>query len=302
MNILISGGTGFIGQRLCRALGAKGHRLTVLSRKPARVAALCGEHCTGVRSLEGLERDARFDAIINLSGESIAGGRWTPRRKEILRESRIGITRQILELIRRSPSKPSVLISGSAVGFYGNQGDTELVEESSAFDDFGHRLCAEWESEALKAEGSGVRVLIIRVGPVIGAGGGFLKSMLPPFRIGLGGPIGDGSQWLSWIHLNDLIEIILWLLADPELKGAFNATSPEPVTNRDFTATLARVLGRPAFIPVPALLLRLLLGEMSIVLIGGQKVLPARLLAAGFQYRFRHLEDALRDALARQNR
>ncbi|MCI0732742.1 MAG: TIGR01777 family oxidoreductase [Methylococcaceae bacterium] len=301
MNILITGGTGFIGRQCCRALGREGHRLTVLSRRPARVGAICGDHCTGIGSLENLENDSRFDAVINISGESIAGGRWTEARKKILRDSRIGVTAAVLEWIRQSPSKPSVLISGSAVGYYGNQGDAELTENNGAFDDFGHLLCSEWESEARKAEELGVRVCIIRTGLVVGPRGGFLKPMLLPFKMGLGGPIANGQQWMSWIHLTDLIGIIKRLLEDPELRGVFNATSPRPVTNREFTATLAKVLRRPAFIPVPGILLKLLLGEMSILLTGGQKVLPARLLAAGFQYQFANLDDALLEALRRHN-
>ncbi|MGH8550826.1 MAG: TIGR01777 family oxidoreductase [Methylococcales bacterium] len=301
MDIIITGGTGFIGRRLCRALVQEGHRLTVFSRKPEQVSTICGDQCAGIRSLKDLGNEQHFDAIINLSGESIAAERWTGRRKQILRDSRIGVSAEILEWIRRSPSNPPVLISGSAVGYYGNRGDTELVETSGALDDFGHRLCSDWESEARKAENYGVRVCIIRIGLVVGPKGGFLKPMLLPFKMGLGGPIAKGQQWMSWIHLKDLIEIIKRLINDPELSGVFNATSPRPVTNRDFTATLAKVLCRPAFIPVPGVLLKLLLGEMSTLLTGGQKVLPARLLEAGFHYQFTDLKDALRETLVHPN-
>lgn len=296
MTILITGGTGFIGRRLCRTLSQEGHRLTVLSRRPEQVATICGASCTGIRSLEELENE-HFDAIINLSGESIAAKPWTKRRKAVLGESRIGVTGRILSLIHRSSSKPSVLISASAVGYYGNQGDTEVVETSRALDDFGHRLCSEWENEAKKAENLGLRTCVIRIGPVIGARGGFLQTMLLPFRLGLGGPIATGRQWMSWIHLYDLVEIIKTLLVNPDYHGVFNATAPHPVTNHEFTTSLAGVLHRPAFIRIPDRLLTLLLGEMSTLLAGGQKALPARLVDAGFQFRFTRLEDALRDAL-----
>ena len=293
MDILITGGTGFIGRHLCRALVEDQHHITVLSRKPEQVIQICGEHCSGVQSLDSLESDQHFQAIINLSGEAIAAGRWTDRRKNELRTSRIGITEQILSFIQRSTPKPSVLISGSAVGYYGDQGDTELDETSGTHDEFSHQLCSEWETEARRAEEFGVRVCILRIGLVIGDQGGFLKPMILPFRFGLGGPIANGKQWMSWIHRSDLIQIIKRLLSDTALSGAFNATTPHPVTNLEFSVTLAKILRRPAFIPVPGGVLKLLLGEMSGLLTGGQKVLPARLLEAKFRYQYDLLDEAL---------
>ncbi|MGH8476213.1 MAG: TIGR01777 family oxidoreductase [Methylococcales bacterium] len=297
MNILITGGSGFIGRHMCRALSREGHGLTVLSRRPEQVGAICGASCAGIGSLERIDEHEHFDAIINLCGESIAARRWTNGRKAILKASRIDVTAGILSLIRRCASRPAVLINASAVGFYGNQGDRELVETSTAVDDFGHELCSEWENEALKAQSIGLRTSVMRIGLVIGRQGGFLKPMLLPFRLGLGGRIATGRQWMSWVHLDDLIEIIRFLLENQNLHGIFNATAPRPVTNREFTSTLARLLRRPAFMTIPGFVLSLLLGEMSGLLTGGQKVLPARLLDAGFPFRFTRLEDALRDEL-----
>lgn len=299
MDILITGGTGFIGKSLCARLQKSGHRLTVLSRKPDQVSRLCGAGCRGIGSLKELDDSSHFDAIINLSGESIAGRRWSERRKAVLRESRIKVTRGILEWIERSQSKAKVLISGSAIGYYGDQGDCELLESSPPSDDFGHRLCAEWEAAAQKAEELGLRVCLIRIGLVIGAGGGFLQPMLIPFKFGFGGPIADGRQWMSWIQREDLIGIIQRLLDDATIRGPVNATAPNPVINRDFTQTLARILRRPALLPLPRFVLALLLGEMSTLLTGGQRVLPGRLLDAGFEFRYPELEGALREALDR---
>ncbi|MGR9099719.1 MAG: TIGR01777 family oxidoreductase [Gammaproteobacteria bacterium] len=297
MKILITGGTGFIGRALCKTLVRNGHDLTVLSRRPEKVAELCGESVKSIGSLDSLTSGDRFDAIINLAGEGIADARWTARRKQILRDSRIGITSRLVSYIETAEQKPGVLISGSAVGYYGDSGDAERFESSGFRDDFGHRLCAEWEETARKAETFGVRVCIVRTGLVIGENGGFLKRMLPVFKSGLGGRIGDGRQWMSWIHRRDYIRIIELLLATPELHGIFNATAPNPVTNAEFSATLARVLHRPAIFPVPAFVLRTLLGEMSELLLGGQKVLPERLQKEKFEFEFADVEQALIDVL-----
>lgn len=297
MNILITGGTGFIGRHLCRALSRDGQSITVLSRRPAQVSEICGDSCVGIASLESIGESDHFDAIINLSGESIAAKHWTQRRKAVLRESRIGVTAELLAMVQRGSTKPSVFISGSAVGYYGNQGDRILVENSLPNDDFGHRLCADWENEALKAASFGLRTCVIRTGLVIGRNGGFLQTMLLPFRFGLGGPIATGRQWMSWIHLNDLIDMIRFLLDHPTLHGIFNATAPEPVSNREFCKTLAAVLRRPAFLTLPEFVLNILLGERSSLLTEGQRVLPVRIQDAGFEFQFTRLEDALRDVL-----
>lgn len=297
MNILLTGGTGFIGATLCHALSNDGHALTVLSRNPAKVPRLCGEAVKGIARLDEIGAETHFDAIINLAGEGIADARWSDSRKKQLLDSRIGVTAQLIRYIERADRKPEVLISGSAVGYYGDGGDQPLDENAPAHGGFGHRLCAEWEQTAQQAENFGVRVCIIRTGLVIGPGGGFLKRMLPPFKLGLGGRLGSGKQWMSWIHRDDYIAIVKLFLASPGLQGVFNGTAPNPVTNAEFTCCLAKVLRRPALLPVPAVVLKSLLGEMAGLLLGGQRVLPVRLQQAGFAFKFTTLEAALRDAL-----
>lgn len=299
MRILVTGGTGFIGRALCRELSTAGHRLLVLSRRPQRVPLLCGHGAAAVDKLDHLAPEESFDAVVNLAGEPIVGRRWTAARKRALWDSRIGLTEQLVDCIARSKTKPSVLLSGSAVGYYGDQGDRLLDESSPAMaDDFGHRLCAAWEAAADKARGLDVRVCILRTGLVLGPGGGLLQRMLPPFRLGLGGTLGSGTQWMSWIHLHDHVRAMITLMESPELSGTFNLTAPNPVTNREFTACLAGKLHRSALLPLPSRLLKLLFGEMADLLLGGQRVVPRRLTEAGFRFRYDSLESALDDALA----
>ena len=297
MKILITGGTGFIGTKLCEYLQGRGHHLTVLSRRPEKVPEICGEKVKAITSIDDLPPDDHYEAIINLAGEGIADARWSRTRKQILLDSRIKTTEKLLNFIERSKIKPDVMVSGSAVGFYGNQGDVVLDENSDAVDDFSHQLCEAWEQTAAGATELGVRVCIIRTGLVIDEGGGFLKRMLPAFKIGLGGRLGDGKQWMSWVHRDDLIRIIALLLINPKLQGAFNATAPNPVTNEQFTVCLAKLLKRPAPLPVPAKVLKILLGEMAELLLGGQQVLPKRLQENNFFFQYELLEDALKNAL-----
>ncbi len=297
MNILLTGGTGFIGKALCKSLLEKNHQLTVLSRRPEKVHSLCGDAVEAIDNLDKLDAEASFDAIINLAGEGIADARWTTKRKQILKDSRIKTTEQLVSFIDRANNKPDVLVSGSAVGFYGDKGNVALDENSLPYDDFSHRLCAEWEEAANNAEAYGVRVCILRTGLVIGNDGGFLKRMLPPFKFGLGGRLGDGSQWMSWIHRDDLIKMMELLIDSPTLLGVFNGTAPNPVTNDEFTRCLAKTLNRPAFLPAPAFALKILLGELAELLLGGQRAFPKRIQDAGFQFTFENLEDALRDVL-----
>jgi len=293
MKILITGGTGFIGKKLCHFLLGKDHQLTVLSRKPEKVSTLCGESVESIKNLDQLTASDTFDAIINLAGEGIADARWTDIRKQQLLDSRINITKQLISYIKKATNKPRVLISGSAIGYYGDKGSTILTEESLPHEEFSHHLCALWEATAFEAETLGVRTCVIRTALVIGDDGGFLKRMLLPFKLGLGGPMGDGKQWMSWIHRTDLIAIIDTLLESPTLEGIFNASSPGSVTNREFSKTLGEVLNRPAIIPVPAFVLKILLGEMSMLLLGGQRVIPDRLEKAGFEFKFKALSHAL---------
>jgi uncharacterized protein (TIGR01777 family) len=261
------------------------------------VRDLCGEPVTPVSGLGELSTEAAYDAVINLAGESIAAKRWTEGRRKLLWDSRVALTAELVDFIAKSELKPGVLVSGSAVGFYGNRGDTPLDEESAFSDDFGHRLCAAWEEAARRAAEHGVRVCVLRTGLVIGRNGGFLQRMLPLFKLGLGGHVGDGRQFMSWVHLEDHVTMTEYLLGHTHLEGVFNATAPNPVTNREFTRCLARTLNRPAFLPVPARVLQLALGEMAELLLGGQRVLPARFQKEPFSFRYEHLEEALRDAL-----
>jgi len=297
MNILVTGGTGFIGKTLCKLLLSQGHKITVLSRNPDKATLLFGHQVQITSSLRSFAPTTSIHAIINLAGAPIADTRWTLKRKIRLLSSRINTTRQILDLIDRLETKPEVLVSASAVGYYGDHGDTMLDEESGYKDDFAHQLCAEWECTARQAEEYSVRVCLLRIGLVIGPDGGFLKKMILPFKLGLGGRLGNGKQWMSWVHRDDLINMLLMLLERPALSGTFNGTAPNPVTNREFTQTLAKCLHRPAFLPVPAPLLKLALGEMSILLLGGQRVIPKRFQAERFDFRFETLDHALDDVL-----
>lgn len=297
MKILITGGTGFIGHQLCRNLLNHGHTLTVFSRHPDTVSALCGGQAMGIDSLNNLSSDQHFEVLINLSGEPIADARWTAKRKQTLLDSRIKVTEQLINFIARAKRKPRALISGSAIGFYGDQGSNLLDEESSPKDDFGHQLCAAWERKAMQAADLGVRVCILRIGLVVGKNGGFLKRMMLPFKLGLGGRIGDGKQWMSWIHRNDLTAMIEHLINSPHLYGVFNGTSPKPVTNEEFTQCLATVIKRPAIIPVPGFVLKSLLGELSTLLLGGQRIQPKRFQTEKFKFECENLEQALNDAV-----
>lgn len=296
MNILITGGTGLVGRPLCRQLLAAGHRLTVLSRRPERVPQLCGDAVTGVARLGQIPADTVYDAVINLAGEPIAERRWTARRKQQLRQSRIDLTGELVEFLSRCGRPPATLISASAIGFYGDQGDHPLDEEDDAVNDFAHRLCRDWERQAQRAEAFGVRVCIVRIGLVVAADGGFLGRMALPFRLGLGGPLGSGEQWMSWVHRQDLLGMLEFLLHHEVLSGVFNATAPHPVTNREFSLQLAEQLRRPAMLRVPGFVLQAGLGEMSSLLLGGQRVLPRRLQLAGYNFRYQYLQEALAEA------
>lgn len=301
-NILITGGTGFIGRALCHQLLQRGEQLTVLSRQPAEtVKALCGQ-VEPVSSLKDLNGHSGFAAVINLAGEGIADRRWSPARKQQLRDSRIRLTRQLGECIRSWEQPPRVLVSGSAVGYYGDQGTATITEQTRPHDEFTHQLCRDWEQEALAIATANTRVCLSRTGLVIGRNGGFLARMLPAFRLGLGGRLGSGEQYMPWVHLQDVISALLWMLDHESASGPYNVVSPAPVTNREFSRALGQVLHRPAFCAVPAWLLSAGLGEMSRLLLTGQKALPARLTEEGFHFRFNDLQSALEDVLDRNGR
>ncbi|KGK41273.1 NAD-dependent dehydratase [Nitrincola sp. A-D6] len=287
MRVLITGGTGFIGQALAKALKERGDEVLILSRRAADNPQI-------VTTLAQIQQPV--DAVVNLAGAGIVDKRWTPERKQLLRDSRIKTTAELLQWIEQQPQRPSVLVSGSAIGYYGSQSSQALDEQAKPVNGFTHQLCADWEAEALKATDLGLRVCLIRTGVVLGSGGA-LNKMLPPFRLGLGGPVASGQQWMSWIHLDDEVRAIIWLLDNPALQGAFNLTAPEPVTNAEFSATLGKELHRPAFFTLPGFVLKLLLGEASELLVQGQRVVPAQLQASGFEFRYPVLQQALKQIL-----
>jgi hypothetical protein len=294
--VLITGGTGFIGNMLCREMLKRGYELAVLSRQSAdKVRSLCGQ-VEVIADLENLRSHPGFDAVINLAGEGIADKRWTDQRKQALRDSRIGLTNTLTEIISSWAQPPEALISGSAVGFYGDQGSTLVTEDTVPHDEFTHRLCRDWEDAALKLRSHHVRVCLSRTGVVAGPGGGFLQRMIPPFRLGLGGRLGDGHQYMPWVHRDDVVAALIWMLETPEASGAYNVVSPNPATNREFTRCLADALRRPAIFPVPAPVLKIALGEMSRLLLTGQQAVPARLTDSGFGFSYPTLEKALADA------
>jgi uncharacterized protein len=295
MRYLITGGSGFIGTALCAELQRAGHQVLVLTRSAAAAAARLPAGVQAVDDLGGLEG---VDAVVNLAGESIVGGRWTASRKQVLLDSRIGTTRRLLNWLEALPRRPAVLVSGSAIGYYGPHGAEELDEDAAPGEDFAAELCRAWEAEALRAEALGLRVCRLRIGIVLGPGGGALASMLRPFRLGLGGPMGDGRQWMSWVHRADLIALIRWL-AESGRSGAWNGTAPQPVDNAEFSRALGRALRRPARMTTPAFALRAMFGEMADLLLTGQRVLPRRALAEGFEFRFPQLEAALAEVLSR---
>ena len=293
MRILLTGGTGLIGRALCQHWQRQGHDLFVWSRDPAQVPRLCSG-AQGIAQLQALDGSAPLDAVVNLAGAPIADRPWTAARRDLLWHSRVDLTRTLVDWMGRQAAPPRVLLSGSAVGWYGDRGEQWLAEDSAPGNaDFGSRLCVAWEQEAERARQWGVRVALLRTAPVLAPQGGMLARLLPPFRLGLGGRLGSGQQWMPWIHLDDLVGLFDHLLRSNDAQGAFNACAPEAVRNSDFTRALGQALHRPTLLPAPAWALRLALGEMSVLLLGGQHLQPQRTQASGFHWRYPHLEPAL---------
>jgi len=288
MRVLVTGATGFIGRRLIAHLGGTGHQALTVSRGSA------GDFDWSTAGLE--KAMAAVDAVVHLAGENIFGKRWSPKQKTVIRESRIETTQQLAELAAEKGI--ATFLSASAVGYYGPHGDEELDESAPPGSDFLATTCRDWEEATAAAREGGTRVVTLRIGVVLGAGGGALQKMLPPFRLGLGGPSGNGRQIVSWIHVDDVVELLLFLLSRTDLEGPFNATAPSPVTMRELSSALGRALHRPAFFPVPGFLLKWGLGEAAEVLLTGQKALPLRALEAGFEFRFPELDSALRSILS----
>ena len=297
MRILITGGTGLIGRRLCKALLAEGHELTVFSRNPASVPLKCGAGVHALGSLAEWHPALGFDAVINLAGEPIVDKRWSAQRKRVLWDSRVTLTEELVRCIAAVERKPSVLLSGSAVGYYGNCGDVMLNEAADAGTGFAAELCKAWEDAAWVAESVGVRVCLLRTAPVLSNDGGLLGRMLPPFKLGLGARLGDGKQWMSWVHIEDYAAMVLRLLRDEQAHGPYNMAAPNPVTNAEFTAALEAALHRPAFFVAPAALLKLAMGERASLLLEGQRALPGKMEAMQQRFAFPTLAEALRDVI-----
>jgi len=290
-HVLITGGTGLIGRKLVTALERK-YAMTVVTRDPSRAKRLLGEQVNCITA-EQLTSVDEFDAIINLAGEPIADKRWSDAQKERICNSRWKITQQLVDLINVSGNAPSVFISGSAIGVYGRQGDTVVTEEYTDFhDEFSRAVCQKWENIALEAK---TRVCILRTGVVLSDEGGALAKMMMPFRLGLGGPISSGKQFMAWIHIDDMVNGINHLLSNEEAQGVYNLTSPNPNTNNFFSLALARRLERPCIFRVPAFVIKALMGESSDLVLFGQKVIPKKLVDEGFAFTFPTLKDALAD-------
>jgi len=304
MRIFVTGATGFIGRALIPRLRRDGHTIIAWVRSEARARSLLGAEVELVRAGGPDVMTAalsRSDAVVNLAGEPVLGKRWTPARRRILEESRIGVTRDLVRAIAAASPRPRVLVSGSAVGWYGDRGDERLTEASAPGDDFLARLCRQWEDAALAAEASGVRVALLRTGVVLGRDGGALEQMLTPFRLGVGGPVGSGRQYFPWIHLHDLVGAIAAMIADDRYRGPVNGVAPQEATSRSFAAALGRALHRPAILPMPAFALRVIFGEAASVLLASQRAEPRVLIANGFTFAFPDLDRALADILGGAN-
>ena len=302
MRVVIPGGSGLIGRAVAPRLVAEGHSVVLLTRRPDRLGDL-GEGITGEawdgRTTLGwgplIDADC---AILNLAGENLAAGRWTGARKRRILESRVDATRAVAEAVQKARRKPAMLLQASAVGYYGPRREDAVDEEAAAGDDFLARVCIAWEQASEPVEAAGVRRVLLRTGVVLAGGGGALSKMALPFRWFFGGPLGSGRQAVPWIHIEDVVEAIAFLLASPEAEGPYNLTAPGGVSNRQLSSALGKALRRPALMPAPAFALRLALGEMADMLLTGQKAVPARLEAAGYQFRFPQIQGALEDLLS----
>lgn len=303
--VVVTGATGLIGKSLCSRLQERGYAVVVFSRNPNSARETlpgAAEYVAWHPSERGAWATAIDGAyaVINLAGSSIAGHRWTEEYKRELYDSRIMGTRGLVNAIARAETKPRVYLGPSGINYYGPRDDTKLDENAPPGNDFLARLCVDWEQEALKAQAFGVRAVVARTGIVLDKHEGALAQLLPPFKLFVGGPILPGTQWMSWIHLADQIGLYMMALEDTRVRGALNATAPEPQRNRDFTATLGKVLHRPAVIPIPGIALKVMFGELAdALLIHGQRVIPAKAMNLGYQFQYPTLEPALRQILAR---
>lgn len=297
MKILITGATGFLGRRVCEVLSQAGHTLIALSRDPQRAKQRAPALTEAFRWDALGEAIKGCDAVIHLAGETVAG-RWTDAKKKAIRDSRVVSTRNLVNALAQLSARPNVLISASAIGYYGDRGEENLTEDSSPGSDFLAQVCRDWESEAARAESLGVRVARLRIGLVLGSGGGALHAMLPLFKLGLGGPLGSGRQFWSWVHRDDVVGAIAFALEREDLHGPINVTAPQPVRQREFAQVLGRLLRRPAVLPAPAFALKIVLGEFASELLSSKRVLPQRLQQVGYRFRFAELEPAVKEILA----
>lgn len=299
MKVAIAGGTGFVGSRLVERLLAEGHQVLILTRNPASVKPAPNVEVVAYNLKESgawQQSISGCDAVVNLAGEPIAEKRWTPEHKqEIINSRKIG-TQKIVEAISKANPKPSVLVSASAIGYYGSSETATFEESSPSGNDFLAQVCQEWEAEAQKVKDTGTRLVIVRIGIVLGMGG-VIGKMIPPFKMFAGGPIGTGKQWFSWIHRDDLVNLILFALKQKEVEGVLNATAPNPVRMNEVSQTLGEVLNRPSWLPVPAFALEVLLGDGAQVVLEGQQVLPKRTITQGFDYQYPTLKQALEEFL-----
>src|SRR5687767_1708360 len=298
MRVLITGASGLIGTALQKSFVEKDYEVLLASRKePKSANEIQWNPDTGFND-EDLRRLEGLDAVVHLAGESISGLRWTDEKKKAIRDSRVRGTRTIIEAFARLEKKPKVSISGSATGFYGDRGDSEMNESNSAGDTFLSEVCKEWEAESRRAEDMGIRTVLLRTGIVLSKDGGALATMLTPFKLGVGGVVGSGKQWMSWISLDDVVGIINFVLENEDMHGPVNAVSPNPVTNAEFTKALGKELYRPTILPLPEFAVNLFFGEMGdALLLDSTRVVPKRLLEAGYEFKFTDLRPALRHAL-----
>jgi hypothetical protein len=303
MKIIIAGGSGLIGSHLTRTFTKKGYEVIILTRNSSDMQKENLNSGVRYELWDGKTSEGWGDlingayAVINLAGENISSGRWTAERKKRILESRINAGRAIVEAVKAADQKPGIVVQSSAVGFYGPHGDEELDETNGPGDDFLSRVCVDWENSTRSVSDYGVRHIVIRLGVVLSKFGGALPKMVLPFKFFAGGPIGTGNQYISWIHPDDVAESILFLMNDPGLTGTYNLTAIESVSNREFSKSIGAILRRPSFLPVPSIAMKLIFGEMSTVLLDGQRVMPRKLMNSGYQFRFPDTKSALKDLL-----
>lgn len=303
MIILVVGGTGFVGSKLRHELVLTGHEVIVLTRDESRAQSILGSSIKvfawdDLKSKQAVDLLKNVECVVNLAGESIGNSHWTKKKKERILNSRIDTTREIISAIESQLLNPKILVNASAIGFYGPCGDEEISEYAGAGKDFLANVCKAWEEEAFKAEKLGLRVSTVRIGLVLGKGGA-LDKMTLPFKFFMGGTIGVGTQWVSWVHIDDLVKLIRFVIETNSISGPVNAAAPQPVNMQEFCKLLGKVMNRPSWLNVPGFMLRIILGEMSGMLLNGQRVMPKKILQAGYNFKFPTLKDALEDILTK---